>query len=250
LSGPASFVRLAVHGGHETLVDPDIAQLLRGQPLCLSHAYAIFRRGGRVVYLHHCVAGRPLAGDVDHINGDPLDNRRCNLRVVSHSLNVLNQHKSRAPESGFRGVRAMGRGGTWQPSVYWHRRFWCDGSFREPLLAALARDDLVRRVTGFEAGLNFPCWLARSAAEGLLSTGRDPVVVWFVKRSDGSVRRISCRAEPDVPIARRQRDDALGLVTVRDVDVDAARCIPVEAILCLTWNNQSFRVTDDARAAA
>ena len=40
----------------------------------------------------------------DHINGDPLDNRRCNLRIVTKHQNMMNCKKSRANTSGFRGV--------------------------------------------------------------------------------------------------------------------------------------------------
>lgn len=48
-------------------------------------------------------------GDVDHINGLPNDNRICNLREVSHSVNLQNQRKARSDnQSGFLGVSPNG----------------------------------------------------------------------------------------------------------------------------------------------
>lgn len=52
--------------------------------------------GGRKVLLHRLIMCEELekpenAGlEVDHINGDPLDNRRVNLRVVTRSTNMRN----------------------------------------------------------------------------------------------------------------------------------------------------------------
>ena len=50
--------------------------------------------------------GEPLHPEieVDHINGDRLDNRWSNLRAVDHSANGKNKGMSRANKSGFKGV--------------------------------------------------------------------------------------------------------------------------------------------------
>lgn len=49
------------------------------------------------LYLHRMIMEK-LNGDitgkcVDHINGNPLDNRRCNLRVCTHTQNMQNMGK-------------------------------------------------------------------------------------------------------------------------------------------------------------
>jgi hypothetical protein len=48
---------------------------------------------------------------IDHVNGNKVDNRICNLKDVSHSTNILNQSKPRIDnKSGFLGVSPNGSG--------------------------------------------------------------------------------------------------------------------------------------------
>ena len=44
------------------------------------------------IHLHRLIMDCPDNMVVDHINGNNLDNRKCNLRIVTQSQNALNRH--------------------------------------------------------------------------------------------------------------------------------------------------------------
>lgn len=51
--------------------------------------------------------------EIDHINGDPLDNRIVNLRSVSHRENAANRRTPTNNKSGHMGVQWAERHGKW-----------------------------------------------------------------------------------------------------------------------------------------
>ena len=61
---------------------------------------------GVALLMHRLILGlKPNDGTiVDHINRNPLDNRRENLRVCTHSINTLNSVRG-GNKVGYRGVR-------------------------------------------------------------------------------------------------------------------------------------------------
>ena len=49
--------------------------------------------------------------EVDHINGNKLDNRKCNLRIVPHYVNLLNGRKHVDSSNNYKGVHFNGEWG-------------------------------------------------------------------------------------------------------------------------------------------
>mgnify|MGYP003661541398 CR=1 FL=1 len=64
--------------------------------------YAI--NGNRRMSVHRVVMDAPKGMDVDHINGNGLDNRKENLRLCTRSQNCMNQRLKSHSRSGYKGV--------------------------------------------------------------------------------------------------------------------------------------------------
>jgi hypothetical protein len=78
------------------------------------------------IYMHRDVLGeQPFDGaEIDHISGDGLDNRRSNLRWVTHTQNCHNQPAHRDGSSGIRGVYWSQSERRWIASVRCNGRRW------------------------------------------------------------------------------------------------------------------------------
>lgn len=88
--------------------------------------------------LHGLLTRPPRGSHTDHINGDKLDNRRGNLRVVTPSRNQVNRKRlNRNNTSGVRGVaRAFGK---WRAQITVNRKNHHLGLFASKEEAIAAR---------------------------------------------------------------------------------------------------------------
>jgi hypothetical protein len=89
--------------------DEDFTELAQYRWYCTSRGYAVRvmpgTRGSKKIYMHKAICAS--AAQVDHINGDQLDNRRCNLRPATMQQNLHNRGKFRNNTSGFKGVHVQ-----------------------------------------------------------------------------------------------------------------------------------------------
>jgi hypothetical protein len=99
-------------GKYITIVDDEDGDLAEFNWSTSGNAtYAERNNQGKVEKLHRVIVERMIAPlklrsgeQVDHINMNTLDNRRKNLRVVSHSQNNMNRRRQSNDTTGYKGV--------------------------------------------------------------------------------------------------------------------------------------------------
>lgn len=103
-------------------------------------------------YLAHRLIWRMVVGEwpdqIDHINGDRLDNRIENLRSVSRMENMRNRMLPRNNETGVHGVHWKPRDGVWHAQIGIDGRIQYLGSFATKAEAVEARR-VAERKLGF-----------------------------------------------------------------------------------------------------
>jgi len=115
--------------------------------------YAKARISGRIVLMHRFLL-RPRRGyQVDHIDGNGLNNCRSNLRRCTPGQNQAN----RGPRGGSsRFVGVYRRGDRWRAGIGYRGRWYTLGTYADEVEAAKARDRKAVELHGPYAYLNFP----------------------------------------------------------------------------------------------
>lgn len=75
--------------------------------------FTLYAATGKATSMHRFLMMPAPGLMVDHINGDGLDNRRSNLRLVTPSQNAQNRPSCRGSSSRFRGVHWDSRARRW-----------------------------------------------------------------------------------------------------------------------------------------
>jgi hypothetical protein len=115
-----------------------------------------------LVWMHRVICCAPEGVEVDHINGDPLDNRSKNLRLVTRGQNLQNRGRNagRKNDIVFKGVYKNANCATYTARltsmVDGKKSHVYLGSFTDQESAARAYDLEAHKRFGDHARLNFP----------------------------------------------------------------------------------------------
>ena len=138
--------------------DEDFEELSKHRWYCDSRGYAVrklARDGGRqkALYVHIAILGNTEGLEIDHINGNPLDNRRENLRHVTHQQNIHNR-KPVGASSQYKGVCWYKRDCRWLARIVLDGKRTHLGYYKLEMDAARAYNEAARVMFGEYARLN------------------------------------------------------------------------------------------------
>ena len=106
------------------------------------------------IHMSHVILPCPDGMFIDHINRNKLDNRRCNLRVVTRSQNNANRRCFSNSKSQYKGVLRSKKTGWWEAAIRKDGKQISLGSYETEIAAASAYNDYARRMWGEYAVLN------------------------------------------------------------------------------------------------
>lgn len=104
--------------------------------------------------LMHRLILEPKGKIIDHINGNGLDNRKCNLRICERHENALNRKKNINNVSGFKGVSWFKHSQKWRAQIQYKKIVYYLGSYENPIDAAKAYNKAAIKFHGEFANLN------------------------------------------------------------------------------------------------
>ena len=120
------------------------------------HAPSGRQRRKTSLFLHQLIMETPKGMVTDHINGDPLDNRKQNLRICTQAENVRNRRAGKNNTSGFKGVSWHKRTNSWHARIDHNKKPIHIGCFEDKEEAARAYDRKAIELHGEFAYTNFP----------------------------------------------------------------------------------------------
>ena len=107
------------------------------------------------IKLHRFIMNNPADFQIDHKNGNGLDNRKSNLRLATAYQNHQNIIYLKPSASGFRGVYPIKNGKRFEAKISAYGKNYFLGCFNAPEEAARAYDRKAKELHGEFAVLNF-----------------------------------------------------------------------------------------------
>jgi hypothetical protein len=113
-------------------------------------------------FLHRFVLNAPEGKVVDHIDGNTLDNRKCNLQICNQNTNMQKANAYR-PRKNRHGIRSEYKGvswnderNKWSAGIMVNGKWKSLGYFMNEIDAARKRDITAKHLYGEHAFINLP----------------------------------------------------------------------------------------------
>ena len=145
--------KIKLSGGKQTLVDDEDFEFLNQWKWNALHTkpgrFVVGRttrkKEGvrRTLSMSRVITGAPSAFQVDHKNGNPLDNRKKNLRICTHSENQFNRGCYTNNKLGLKGVRLQGK--SYVARISYRGELKHLGSFKTASLATKAYREAAKK---------------------------------------------------------------------------------------------------------
>ncbi len=140
-----------------TITDNSFSHLRKYKWHFLSNGYAVHTvsrklfpdKKQRKILFHHCVIGFPLNNlEVDHIDGNRLNNKASNLRIVTHRQNHHNRIEFRlgTKSSKYIGVGWHKKRGKWFAQIQIKGRCRHLGYFTSELEASKSYQEIIEKI--------------------------------------------------------------------------------------------------------
>jgi hypothetical protein len=141
----------------ETIVDEEDYYNLMKYAIYMDYqGYVIINIDNKSVKLHRYIMNYYGEDYVDHINNNKLDNRKCNLRIVTPRQNSMNQSSTKNSSSKYIGVNYNIKKNKWKSNIKINNLTKTLGYFDNEEEAAKVRDISTKEYFGEFGNLNFP----------------------------------------------------------------------------------------------
>jgi hypothetical protein len=150
---------IEISRGYCTMVDDEYYDEISKYKWCYSHGYAI-RNSSKIngkrkhIYMHRVINDTPTGLQTDHIDGNTLNNQKCNLRLATTQQNQHNRCTVESTTSIYKGVCYRKRDLVWIAKTKHYGKSIHLGTFKKESDAAIAYNNYAKDNFGEYARLN------------------------------------------------------------------------------------------------